>query len=140
MPYKVSKVDVWAGTIQDRAGGLADSLDGLGKAGANFEFVVARRDKPGAGVLFAAPITGAKQTAAAKAAGLAKAATLQSVRVEGPDKVGLCAKASRAVGTAGVNMRGFSAAAMGKKCIMYFAFDNAADAAKAQKALKAALK
>lgn len=139
MPYTISKVDVWAGSIEDRAGGLGDMLEALAKAGANLEFIIARRADPGKGVVFAAPLTGAKVTAVAKRAGLAKAGTLQSVRVEGPDKPGLCAVVSRALGSGGVSMRGFSAAAMGKKCVLYFAFDSKADAAKAQKLLKQAL-
>ena len=38
MVCKISKVDVWAGTIQDRPGGLADKLDTLSKARASLEF------------------------------------------------------------------------------------------------------
>jgi hypothetical protein len=43
MAYTVKKVDVWAGEIADRPGGLASTLAALSSAGANIEFVVARR-------------------------------------------------------------------------------------------------
>jgi len=69
MPYTIKKVDVWAGEIADRPGGLADKLSALSDAGANFEFLISRRapDKPGTGVVFLAPIKGAKQKGAAQA-------------------------------------------------------------------------
>ncbi|HLE65661.1 MAG TPA: hypothetical protein VI730_00785, partial [Burkholderiales bacterium] len=62
MALKVSKVDLWMATIDDRAGGAADKLEPLAKAGANFEFVFTRRtpEQPGKGVVFAAPVRGAK--------------------------------------------------------------------------------
>ena len=43
MPLKVTKADVWAATIEDRAGGAADQLEKLSKAGANLEMLLARR-------------------------------------------------------------------------------------------------
>ncbi|MBI5094674.1 MAG: ACT domain-containing protein [Candidatus Hydrogenedentes bacterium] len=140
MAYTIQKVDVWAGTIEDRPGGLAGKLEALAAAGAELEFVIARRAQPGTGVAFVAPLKGAKQTKAAAAAGLAKAASLQSLRLEGPDKPGLGAKITRALADAGINVRGISAAALGKRCVVYFAFDSADDAKKAQAALKKSVK
>ena len=63
MAYTVKKVNVWAGEIADRPGGLASTLAALQAAGSNIEFVVARRapDKPGTGVVFLTPISGVKQ-------------------------------------------------------------------------------
>ena len=43
MALKVSKVELWSAAIDDRAGGAADKLEPLSKAGANFEFVFTRR-------------------------------------------------------------------------------------------------
>ena len=99
MAYNVKKVDVWAGEIADRPGGLASTLAAVNKSGANIEFVVARRapDKPGTGVVFLAPVKGAKQKAAAQQAGLATSESLHSVRVEGPDRAGLGAKMTDAL-------------------------------------------
>ncbi|MGH7774989.1 MAG: amino acid-binding protein, partial [Candidatus Binatia bacterium] len=67
MPYAVRKVDVWVAEIDDRPGGLAEKLEALVKAGANFEFVISRRapEKPGKGVVFLTPIRGTAQKRAA---------------------------------------------------------------------------
>ena len=91
MAYSVKKVDVWAGEIADRPGGLAEKIQSLSTAGANLEFLIARRaaDKPGTGVVFVTPIKGAKQKSAAQGTGFATTDSLHSVRVEGPDKAGL---------------------------------------------------
>lgn len=139
MAYAIDRVVVWAGAIEDRPGGVAGVLAVLAQAGANLQFLIARRDKPGAGVLFVAPLTGAAQTRAARKSGLAKADSLHSLRVEGPDKAGLCAGMTSTIAGAGVNLRGVSAAALGKRCVVYFAFENQTDAKKAAQALKTTL-
>jgi hypothetical protein len=142
MAYAINKVDVWAGEIADRPGGLADTLDALQNAGVNLEFVVARRapDKPGTGVVFVTPIKGTKQKAAAGAAGLQTTDSLHSVRVEGLDRPGLGSKMTQALADAGINLRGISAAAMGRRAITYFAFDTAADADNALRVLRKTLR
>ena len=43
MKVNIARVDVWAATIEDQPGGLAGKLAALAKAGADLEFVVARR-------------------------------------------------------------------------------------------------
>ena len=141
MAYAINKVDVWAGEIADRPGGLAGTLEGLQDAGVNLEFLVARRapDKPGTGVVFVTPVKGAKQKSAAGAAGLQTTDSLHSVRVEGPDRPGLGSKMTRALAEAGINLRGISAAAMGRRAITYFAFDSAADANNAIRVLRKTL-
>jgi hypothetical protein len=142
MAYTVKKVDVWAGEIADRPGGLASTLAAMNKAGANIEFVVARRapDKPGTGVVFLTPIKGVRQKTSAQQAGLATSQGLHSVRVEGPDRAGLGAKMTEALAGAGINLRGISAAALGRRAVSYLAFDSPADADSAVKVLKRALK
>jgi hypothetical protein len=142
MAYKVSKVDVWAGEIEDRPGGLSEKLASLSGARANFEFVISRRapEKPGTGVVFLTPVKGAGQKRAAQEAGLNTTDSLHSVRVEGPDRPGLGMKMTRALADAGINLRGLSAAALGRRSVAYFAFDTAEDAANAIKILKKALK
>ena len=138
MALAVAKTVVWAACIEDRAGGLAEKLTVLAEAGAQLEFLIARRepDKPGTGVVFVTPLTGATQLRAAKKAGFAKTDSLHSVRIEGPDKPGLCSQITFALAQAGINIRGLSAAAIGKNCIMHLAVDTAADATKAIRVLK----
>ena len=138
MKLKVSRTDTWAATIDDRPGGLADKLAALAAAGANLEFIIARRapEQRGSGVVFVTPLKGAKQFKAAEAAGFQKTSSLHSVRVEGADKPGMGAKLTSALAEAGLNLRGLSAAAFGKSYVTYLALDTAQDAAKALTVLK----
>ncbi len=138
MKIKVTRAEVWAAALEDRPGGLAEKLAALAAAGANLEFLVSRRspEKPGKGVLFATPIKGAKQLKAARAAGFGKTESLHSVRLEGSDKPGLGACVSKALAEAGINLRGFSAAAFGRRFVAYLALDTARDADKALKVVK----
>ena len=142
MPYAINKVQVWAGEIPDRPGGLASTLEALSSGGANIEFIVARRapDKPGTGVVFLTPIKGAKQKAAAQNAGLATSESLHSVRIEGPDRAGLAGRMAGALAGADINLRGVSAAALGRRGVVYLAFDSAADADAAVRVLRKALR
>ena len=138
MALQVTRAEVWAATVDDRVGGTAEKLEGLAKAGANFEFLLARRtpEEPGKGILFVSPVKGAKVIQAAREAGFAKSDELQSLRIEGSDKPGLIANVSRALAGAGVNFRGLSAAAVGRKFVAHLAVDSAEDAKKAMAALK----
>ena len=138
MALDVKRVDVWVVSIKERPGGLAEKLRAVADAGAQLEFVIARRapDKPGSGVVFLTPLKGARQTEAARAVGFRKTTHLQSLRIAGPDRPGMGTEVTEALATAGVNLRGLSAAAIGKRFVAYIAVDSAADAAKAIKALK----
>ena len=138
MKLKVTPVDVWAVSIKDRVGGLAEKLAALTAAGSNLEFVIARRapERPGKGVVFVTPLKGAKQVKAAEAAGFLRTGSLHSLRIEGMDKPGLGAKMAKALSEAGINLRGLSAAAIGTKFVCYLALDTAEDAKKATDTLK----
>ena len=72
--------------------------------------------------------------------GLSTSGSLYSVRVEGPDRAGLGAKMTSALGDAEINLRGVSGAALGRKAVTYLAFDSALDADTAIRLLKKALK
>lgn len=141
MAVEISKVDVWAGQIEDRPGGLAEKLEALAAAGADLEFVVARRqhqqhESGGKGLVFVAPLKGAKQARAASNAGLSRSDSLHSLRLVGANKPGMGAQICKVIAEAGINMRGLSAAAINNKSVVYFAFDSDADAKKAMKILK----
>ena len=142
MPYGIKKVDVWSGEVADRPGGLVEKLTALSGAGASLEFLIARRapDKPGTGVVFVTPLKGAKQKNAAQQAGLSTTESLHSVRVEGADRPGLGTKMTQALADASINLRGISAAALGRRAVTYLAFDSGADADTAIAVLKKALK
>ena len=140
MPFEVKKLDVWTGEIDDKVGGLASKLESLAKAGVDLQFLVARREPhlPGRGVVFLSGISGAKGTKAAADAGLAKASNVVALRVEGPNKAGAAYQITRRLADAGINLRGVSAGVMGKKFQLFLAFDNAADADKAARSVRAA--
>ncbi len=138
MKLDISRVDVWAAGIKDRPGGLAEKLELLAQAGANLEFVIARRaSKPKTGVVFATPVKGLKKEKAARRAGFKKTKSLQGLRVAATDSPGLGAKLGRKLADANVNLRGFSGAAIGKRAVFYLAFDRPADVNKAIRLLKA---
>jgi len=130
---------VWSGEIQDQPGAVAGVLRQLAEANTDLEMVVARRqpDRPGAGIVFLAPVKGRRATAAAAVAGLSPAPGVAALRVEGTNRLGLGAKMTSAIADAGINMRGLSAAALGSRFVAYMAFDSAEDADKAAKAIKA---
>jgi hypothetical protein len=138
MALKATKAEVWAVEIDDRAGGVADKLEGLAEAGASFEMVLARRtpEIPGKGMLFVTPVKGAKVLRAARAASMGVPQSIHSVRIEGTDRLGLGAKIARTLGDAGVSFRGISGAAIGRKFVSYIACDSGDDQAKAIAALK----
>jgi hypothetical protein len=138
MTLKLSRVDLWTASIDDRAGGAADRLEPLSKAGANFEFVFSRRtpEQPGRGMLFVTPVKGAKVIQAARSAGFAKPQNIHSVRIEGANKPGVTTMVARALANGGISFRALSASGIGSKFVGYVAFDTAKDAAKAVSLLK----
>ncbi len=134
----VEHVDVWAAGIKDKPGGLATILSGLRDAGADLDFVIARRalDKPGTGVAFVTPLRGDAEVAAAATLGFNVTSSIKSLRVEGENKPGVAAKLTEKLAAAGINLHGFSAAVIGARFIMYIGLDTAQDAAKAAAILK----
>lgn len=137
MKLNVTRVRVWRATIDDRVGGAADRLEPLAEAGADLEFVFARRtpEQPGAGVVYVAPIKGAKVVRAARAAGFSRPDDIHFLRIEGANKAGLVCVVTRALADAGISFRGVSAAALGRRGAAYIAFDVAEDATKGARVL-----
>ena len=138
MGLAVKRVDVWATSIKDHPGGLAEKLAPLAEAGADLEFVIARRapDKPGTGVVFVTPLRSDAEVAAGAKAGFAVAKNLHSVRVEADNKPGIGATLTKQLADAGVNLRGLSAAVIEGRFILYLALDTAEDAEKAMSLLQ----
>ena len=138
MKLDITREDVWSASIEDQPGRLAQKLEALSEAGVDLEFVIARRahDKPGTGVVFVTPIKGAKQVKAARASGFDKALSLYSLRIAVADKPGLGAQLTKQVADAGINLRGFSGAAIGGRAVFHLAFESQADATKAVRCLK----
>ena len=140
MAFDITRVDVWAGEIEDRPGGLADKLEPVMRVGANLDFVIARPgDKPGNAVVFLTPLQGAEQTGAAEAAGLKESGGMHSLRIEGPDRPGLTAAIARTLAEAHINIRGLSGARIQGKALFYLRFDSHDDTVKAAQTLTAKL-
>jgi len=140
MDLLVERIDVWAATIQDRPGGLAEVLATLQQAGADLQFVISRRapDKPGTGVVFVTPLQSDREIRAAVQVGFNVTQSLHSVRVIGPDRPGIAAELTQRLAEGGVNLRGFSASAIGRQFVAYAALDSLADANKAMAILSKA--
>jgi hypothetical protein len=140
MGLTVKSVDVWAAEIQDEPGGLAGKLAALAGAGADLDFIVARRcpDRPGAGVVFVTPLKSDAEIAAATEAGFTVTQSLHSVRIEGDNRAGIGAQLTEKLAQAGISLRGLSAAVTGVRFIMYLALDTAADADQAVQILQEA--
>jgi len=140
MDLFVEHVDVWAAPIQDKPGGLADVLGILRDAGANLQFIIARRvpDEPGTGVVFITPLQGDREIAAAAQAGFNVTRTLHSVKAMGRDRPGIAAELTQKLANAGFNLRGFSASVIGTQFVAYAALDSLQDANQAIEILKKA--
>ena len=139
MRIDISKVDVWAVSIQDKPGALSEKLDALAQAGADLEFVIARRshEKPGKkGVAFVTPVKGPRQIRAARKVGFEKTKSLHGIRVATGNKPGYAAELTKLMADADINLRGLSGAAIGNRAIFHIAFDSSADANKAKRLLK----
>ncbi|MEN6465254.1 MAG: ACT domain-containing protein [Syntrophaceae bacterium] len=133
MDMIVERVEVWSAGIKDEPGSLAKVLSGLRDAGADLDFIIARRapDKPGEGVLFVTPLRGDREVRAATTLGFNVQRSIQTVRVEGDNKPGVAAKITEALAAAGINLHGFSGAVLGTRFIVHIGLDTAQDAAKA---------
>lgn len=137
MDFRLNRIPVWSAEIPDKPGGAATVLEALAEAGANLEFVWTRRlaDKPGKGVIFVAPITGAAQTRAAQSVGLAKAKDLVLLRIDGTDRPGVGHSLAACLARAGINLRGMSMTAFAGQFVAYVACDSTEDTARAVQAL-----
>jgi len=140
MDVLAERVDVWAANIEDSPGGLAAVLGALREAGADLQFIVARRaaEEPGKGVVFVTPLQGDQEIRAAAQVGFNVAQSLHSVRVMGQDRPGIAAELTGHIAEAGINLRGFSASAIGTQFVAYIAVDSLDDATKAIETLRRA--
>jgi|SRR5210317_111552 hypothetical protein len=140
MDMLVDRVDVWTASIADKPGGLSRTLKGVYEAGADLDFVIARRapDTPGTGAVFLTPIRGDREVEAASTLGFNLASSVDSVRVEGDNVPGAAVNIADVIANADINIRSFSAAVIGPRYIAYIGFDSSSDADRAAKVLQEA--
>ncbi|TAM00773.1 MAG: ACT domain-containing protein [Paraburkholderia sp.] len=138
MDLLVERVDVWASNIDDKPGGLAGALEVLRDAGADLQFIIARRtpETPGRSIVFVAPLQNDHEIRAASQAGFNVTSSLHSVRVMGADKPGIIAGLTRKIAEKGINLRGVSAAVIGTQFVAYLALDSLDDSTQAMEILQ----
>jgi predicted amino acid-binding ACT domain protein len=130
MSYRLHRVHAWSVEVEDVPGGVAAKLAKLAEAGANLEFVFTRRltTKPGAGVLFVAPVSGPEVVRAAQACGMHEAQDPIVMRVEGDNSAGLAHRLTQQWAREGINLHELSMVVVGSKFVGYAAFDSVEDA------------
>jgi hypothetical protein len=137
MSFKFDRVHLWSCEVADQAGGVANKLAFLAQAGANLEYVYTKRlpERPGTGVLYVAPVTGATQVRAARAAGFNETDTPIVRRIEGDNEAGLAHQLTQQWAIAGISFYGLTMAVLGNKFVGYAAFDSVGDANRAAQIL-----
>ena len=139
MDLIVEQVEVLAASIPDKPGGLATVLTTLRDAGADLQWIIARRspDRLGEGVVFITPLQGDHEMQAAAVAGFNVSQKQHCVRVTGRNQPGIAAALTEDLAEAGINLRGFSAAAIDSQFVAYIAVDSQEAVDKAMAVLKA---
>ena len=129
MDLLVEHVEVWAAAIKDRPGAVSELLKALHKAGADLQFIIARRapDKPGTGVVFVTPLQGDREIRAASQLGFNVTQSLHSLRVMGQDRAGIIADLTQALAEGGINLRGLAASVVGSQFVAYVGLDSLED-------------
>ncbi len=137
MSFKMQRVHLFHAEVEDKPGGIAAKLKNLAEAGAHLEYVYSQRSasKPGMGELYVAPLHGAGELTAARAAGLHEVSEPIVMRVEGDDKTGLGGRLTQAWEMAGINLHGLVMSVIGGKFIGYATFDSVQDANNAARIL-----
>jgi hypothetical protein len=138
MDLIVKEEDVWISALEDKPGALATKLTALAEAGADLDFVIARRspERPGMGVVFVTPLSGDEELKAATAIGFSAINRLHSVRVEGVNEPGIGGIITGRLAAAGINLRGFSGAVIGIRFVIHLAFDSSELQEKAIRVIK----
>lgn len=137
MSFKFDRVHLWSAEVADEVGGVAGKLALLAQAGANLEYVFTKRlsDRPGTGLLYVAPVSGALQVRAAKTAGLTETNHPVIRRIEGDNEAGLAHRLTQQWAVAGISLQGLTMLVFGARFVGYAAFDSVADANRAAQIL-----
>ena len=128
MEVTVKKIKLWRGTIENRAGVLAHTLDPFSAAGTDIQVLMAYRI-PGDHAKAAVEVypIEAGDAALARRAGLAPA-DIPSLLVTGDNAPGLGAEISRAIASRGINISFLVMQVLEKRYTGVFGFDSENDA------------
>ena len=139
MQVTVKNISLWRKEVENKTGVLAQTLEPLAKAGADFSVVMGYR-YPGNETKAAIelyPVSGKRVTVAASQAGLAPS-SIATLFVEGDDKPGLGLAIAEAIAGAGVSMTFFVAQVIGRRYSAVIGFGSDADAKTAARLIKKA--
>lgn len=141
MLVNVTKVDLWSAVIPDQPGSIAQKLEGLAKAGANLDFIMAWRNpaRPDQSVIAVSPLAGELQLQAAAALGFRPNDNGGAVRVEAPNQPGMGYRVTQALAMEGLNLKGISTIVVGNQVGIYIALDSQQDAEKTVRVLQRAM-
>jgi hypothetical protein len=133
MAFKMDRVHVWAVELKDSVGSVAGKLSALAESGANLEYVYTQRlpEKPGSGLLYVAPVIGAEQIKAAKAAGMNEVTDPIVMHIVGDNTAGLAFRLKHHWAKAGISLHGAIMTVMNGKFVGYITFDSVEDANRA---------
>jgi hypothetical protein len=138
MAVTVKEITLWRREIENRPGMLAQVLEPLAGSAADLRVVMAYRypgdETRGAVELY--PISGKKATAAAQAAGLARADNIPALLLEGSNRAGVGFDTTSAIAAAGINLAFLVAHVIGSKFAAVYGFDSEADRRKAVSLLR----
>ena len=125
MQFTIEEQEIWVASLRDAPGGLAEKLLALKDAGADLDFIIARRspDQPGAGVVFVTPLSTDSEVAAAAEAGFNLSRSLWALRIDGPNRPGIAAEMVQKLAEENISLQGFSAAVSGARVIINLALD-----------------
>lgn len=135
MSYRITREHVWVGVIDDRPGALAERLRNLAEAGINLELILTRRERQGKALMFVSPLRTPEEVQQADRCGLAIAETMRNLRIDGPNEIGLAARITQQLADAGINISGYSAAALGDQHVTNIALDREDDEQRAREIL-----
>ncbi len=139
MAYRIRKEHVWVGAVEDRPGALAEKLDALSRGGLNLEMIIARVEWSGRGMMFVSPLRTMEEIEVAELAGLQRADSELTLRIEGPNAKGLGAKITKILSDAKLSVIGYSAVALGPDSVTNVAFERDEDVERAREILETAL-
>jgi hypothetical protein len=137
MAVTVKKIVLWRREAENKTGVLADTLEPLAGAGADFQVVMGYRF-PGSesqAAIEVYPVSGKKLTATAQAAGL-NASSIPTLLVEGDNKPGLGHTIARAIADAGINLDFLVAQVIGRRYSAVIGFEDESDARKTAALIK----
>jgi hypothetical protein len=118
--------------------GVVAAIAGLREAGADLDFVVARRavEKAWHGGCVCGTAAWRTGGRGCRGPGFNVANDLHAVRVEDKNRPGIAAELTQKLADAGINLRGLSSAVIEPRFMLYIGLDTAADAARAYAVLR----